>query len=116
MPDWWEIANGTDPYVDDAAADPDGDGMTNLQEYWAGTSPTNAASALRLFATSANGRVLSFQAMSNHAYNLQTRAGFQAPWTSLLTVAPSPTNRWISVTNLTASDSGRYYRVQTSLR
>ena len=90
--------------------------MTNLQEYWAGTSPTNADSALRLFATSANGLVLSFQAMSNHTYNLQARSTFQALWTNLMTLPPTPTNRWVYVTNSTAADSGRYYRVQTSLR
>ncbi|MDG6224223.1 MAG: hypothetical protein QCI82_01785 [Candidatus Thermoplasmatota archaeon] len=39
IPDWWEIAFGTDPYVKDADKDPDGDGRTNLQEYLDGTHP-----------------------------------------------------------------------------
>lgn len=39
MPDWWENLYGLDPLVDDAHADPDGDGRTNIQEYNAGTSP-----------------------------------------------------------------------------
>lgn len=33
LPDAWEIANGTDPNVPDATEDPDGDNLTNLQEY-----------------------------------------------------------------------------------
>lgn len=33
MPDTWETANGLDPSVDDSAADPDADGLTNLDEY-----------------------------------------------------------------------------------
>ena len=33
LPDAWEIANGTDPAVDDDAEDPDGDDLTNLQEF-----------------------------------------------------------------------------------
>jgi peptidoglycan/xylan/chitin deacetylase (PgdA/CDA1 family) len=33
MPDWWEIAHGLDPTLNDAELDPDGDGLTNLQEY-----------------------------------------------------------------------------------
>ncbi len=40
MPDAWEIAHGLNPYdPTDAARDPDNDGLTNLQEYLAGTDP-----------------------------------------------------------------------------
>ncbi|MCP3935474.1 MAG: hypothetical protein GY708_08895, partial [Actinomycetia bacterium] len=43
MPNDWEIENGLDPdNPDDAAEDPDGDGLTSLEEYGAGTDP-NAA-------------------------------------------------------------------------
>ena len=40
IPDWWEVANGLNPYdPTDAGLDPDGDGLTNLQEYQYGTNP-----------------------------------------------------------------------------
>ena len=39
IPDVWELANGLDPQKDDTAADKDGDGRTNLEEYNAGTDP-----------------------------------------------------------------------------
>lgn len=39
MPDAWESMMGLDPSVDDAAGDPDADGITNLQEAQAGTHP-----------------------------------------------------------------------------
>ena len=42
MPDDWEVANGTDPLVDDASADADGDHLTNFQEYSYGTWPLQA--------------------------------------------------------------------------
>jgi hypothetical protein len=39
MPDWWEKAHGLDPNKNDANEDPDGDGLTNLQEYQNKTDP-----------------------------------------------------------------------------
>ncbi|HPT17379.1 MAG TPA: hypothetical protein PK388_08855, partial [Kiritimatiellia bacterium] len=40
--DAWEVANGLDPLVDDAAEDPDGDRLSNLQEQTYGTDPQAA--------------------------------------------------------------------------
>lgn len=40
MPDWWEIKYGLNPQsTADANADPDGDGLTNAEEYQSGTNP-----------------------------------------------------------------------------
>jgi hypothetical protein len=43
LPDWWEMANGLDPYdgtgANGSAGDPDNDGLSNLGEYLAGTNP-----------------------------------------------------------------------------
>ena len=48
MPDEYEIANGLDPNVDDASDDNDldggPDGLTNLEEYTAGTNPQDSDS------------------------------------------------------------------------
>ncbi len=46
MPNAWEIANGLNPSVNDAAANPDGDYLNNLAEYNAGTNPQVADYAL----------------------------------------------------------------------
>ncbi|GAA5119152.1 hypothetical protein GCM10023212_10810 [Luteolibacter yonseiensis] len=39
MPNLWELANGLNPALDDAAGNPDGDHLDNLAEYNAGTRP-----------------------------------------------------------------------------
>ena len=41
MPDPWEIPNGLSPSVNDAAGDPDGDLLTNIEEYNADSDPQN---------------------------------------------------------------------------
>jgi hypothetical protein len=42
MPDQWEKANGLDLHRNDAAADPDHDGLSNLREFKAGTGARKA--------------------------------------------------------------------------
>ena len=42
LADAWEVANGLNPLVADASEDPDGDGLTNLQEQAHGTDPWRA--------------------------------------------------------------------------
>ena len=39
MPDEWEWLHGLAPLTNDAAEDPDGDGLSNLQEFQHGTDP-----------------------------------------------------------------------------
>jgi hypothetical protein len=39
MPDDWEIMHGLNPLVNDAAGDPDADGVSNLNEYLGATDP-----------------------------------------------------------------------------
>lgn len=55
LPDGWEATFG----ISNPGADDDGDGETNLQEYYANTNPTNAASVLQISSATraANGQV-----------------------------------------------------------
>lgn len=42
MPDEWELAYGLNPLIDDAAADPDGDEVSNINEFNLGTAPNQS--------------------------------------------------------------------------
>ena len=44
MPDGWEYTYMLDPVVDDSGDDPDGDGVSNLDEYINGTNPQDPGS------------------------------------------------------------------------
>lgn len=117
MPDAWESANGTNPGVNDANVDLDGDGMTNLREYWAGTSPTNAASALRFNAVllSGNQLVFNFTAVSNRGYTVQTQATVGGSWQKWQDVGAASSNRTLWLTNA-AVGTNRFYRLVTPLQ
>ncbi len=72
LPDDWEAAYG----VADPNADDDADGQSNLQEYYAGTNPTNAASVLQItdWLRLTNGRVsLAWPSVGGSRYRVQYR-------------------------------------------
>ncbi|MDE3100400.1 MAG: S8 family serine peptidase [Verrucomicrobiota bacterium] len=112
LPDWWEEEYfghlGVDPN-----ADPDHDGMSNLAEWIAGTNPTNAASCLRLSASSAGTSVvLSWPSAADRSYWIERGADLLAGFDSTIAtniVATVPTN---TATDAVAPDgSTRFYRV-----
>jgi hypothetical protein len=69
-------ASLTNSAISGATADPDHDGLNNEQEYWAGTSPTNAASCLALYSLTNNPVVpgeylVRWQSVSDRWYTVQ---------------------------------------------
>jgi hypothetical protein len=74
LPDAWELTY----VVWDPNADPDHDGLTNLQEYQANTNPTNAASVLRftsIVVATNRYATLSWQAVGGTRYRLSYSNG-----------------------------------------
>jgi hypothetical protein len=116
LPDWWEIAHGTNWKVADADADPDHDGFTNLQEYLAGTDPQNAQSNLRLSAnfTSPGPVNLQFLAISNRTYSVLYKDALNAlAWSKLADIDARPTNWLGTVPDSIGVLTNRFYRVVT---
>jgi hypothetical protein len=116
-PDVWESANGFntgDP--GDALVDSDGDSMTNLEEYIAGTDPRDEQSYFKVDSISAaGGATVSFLARSNKTYTVQYNSEL-APlgWSNLVNVLSRPTNRVETITD-PAPGGGRVYRLVTPL-
>jgi hypothetical protein len=118
LPDAWELANGFDlndaTGINSASGDPDHDGMSNLQEFIAGTNPHDASSYLRIEGLSArSGVTLNFIAVSNRSYTIQYRNTLSSgTWTNLADVGASITNRSISLGDTNVGRS-RIYRLVT---
>lgn len=114
LPDAWELANGTQVGVPDGAADPDGDGLTNYEEFRAGTSPTNAASVLRLAISVTPGGqpMIAFTRAAGVRYNLQYRTNLVAgSWFLLTNLAPEPNSAGFNFIDSTFGVRSRFYRL-----
>jgi hypothetical protein len=110
LPDVFESAFGPlDPSIDD-----DGDGMSNGQEYIAGTNPTNGFSYLRIDSLSAAaGATLTFGAISNRTYSVQYTDNLgSGQWFRLADVPARGSNRVETLTD-SGSSSNRAYRLAT---
>ncbi|HEY2343569.1 MAG TPA: hypothetical protein VGH90_11085, partial [Chthoniobacteraceae bacterium] len=73
IPDVYENAHGLNPHSIDANLDADGDGVSNLAEFLAGTDPKNPSSAFRLAPpTFSNGDVIiTLSTVAGHVYRVE---------------------------------------------
>jgi len=94
--------------------DPDHDGLSNLQEFLAGTDPRDAQSYFKIKSISLNSGVrLTFNAVSNKSYTVQyTRALGGGPWLKLADIPAESTNRVALITD-TEATANRSYRLTT---
>ena len=98
-----------------ATCDPDHDGMNNLQEFLAGTNPTNAASVLKLNAlpSNASNNVASFLSAPGTVYRVLYRDDLASGFWSIAADQIVGTNTNIFIADPSASSTAkRFYRLQ----
>jgi hypothetical protein len=101
----------------DASLDLDGDGMSNLAEYIAGTDPANSLSYLKIDSiVVGGGATLTFGAVSNKTYGIEyTDALGAGSWSRLTDFIARPTNRTETLVDA-GFTTNRFYRVVTPRR
>ena len=120
IPNWWKLQYGFDPLDPTVAgADPDHDGENNLEEYLAGTNPTNAASVFHIISaakTNIDVRV-TWSTAGGHSYVLQTNgdlgAGTFADFSPVISVGGTNegTTNYLDPGAVT-NHSSRFYRIR----
>jgi hypothetical protein len=119
LPDWWEDRYGLDKHNPaDAAPDADGDGVSNLNEFLAGTNPTNAASYFHFttIAREAGGVRMNWTTVGGKSYRVQSSADLDGVFSDFGPVI-AVSGAGESTTNLLDTDAptnapARYYRVR----
>ena len=117
MPDVWEAANGLNAGLNDAATDTDRDGMSNFQEYYAGTDPRSVKSKLviaTVAAPSAGQTRLTWTAAANRLYKIRYTPNF-ASWQDVpgMIFAPAAAGTQTALFTNPASGTTRgFYRLE----
>ena len=114
--DWWRqqyFGTNTTNSASCATCDPDGDGFNNLQEYTAGTSPTNSLDALRVqsIASSNTDILINFTSVSGRKYRLENTADPATDVWTIVTNNIAGTGGIVPVTD-TGAQPQRFYRVR----
>lgn len=95
MLDAWEVQYGLAVGVDDSAADPDGDGMTHLEESRLGTNPKSGASFFRAVLQPAAGQPtlweLRWNSVAGQTYEVEWSPDLKTPFRFAYRITPTGT-------------------------
>lgn len=100
------------------AADPDGDGSSNSDEYVAGTDPLDRASVFKTLAFNQAGAAstLTVAGKASRTYVLERRASLTAGvWESVTSAGPLTVDGTVTLTDPATPAGNIFYRVKTSL-
>jgi hypothetical protein len=114
IPDYWALQYGFNPLDPSVAnADPDGDGLSNLQEFLAGTDPTNSASIMRITSITRVGNVntITWDSVNGKTYHLQSTDTLTGTFADVGGPDITASGPSTSTTDTTAV-VGRFYRVR----
>ena len=123
IPDSWQVQYfGVDNPQGVASADADGTGQANLFKYVAGLDPTNPTSVFVLKIASVTGQPTQKNLIYNpvatgRTYTLQFRTNLVSDaWATLTGISDPQTNgNQVTVTDLNATNSTKFYRLDISL-
>jgi GNAT superfamily N-acetyltransferase len=115
LPDWWLDRYFDNPASVTAAGDPDEDGFSNLQEFLAGTDPTDRESRPEIEAVEAEDRsqVALFFGEPGRAYTLAFSNRFTAGWVPVNAQPVSGQGDYLALTN--ANSRNNAYRLEVRL-
>lgn len=122
LPDPWEEAHALNPNSaegdDGPRGDPDNDGMTNLQEYVAGTHPRDPASRLALTVRSTGPEFLElgFTTQPGRTYYLERAHDLAGPWELARTVWGTDNPQWVTIVEEIDNAERSFYRLVVVLR
>ncbi|MDW8349818.1 MAG: alpha-amylase family glycosyl hydrolase [Verrucomicrobiae bacterium] len=130
LPDAWEAQYNLDPNnpsgLQGASGDPDGDGLTNIEEFILGLNPSSAHDAAHPIITITHGSGgsmdISFPTLPGRQYRVEFTNSLHSPW--------APASNWMNGTGsqMTWNDNGtttgslpttvprRFYRLQVQLQ
>jgi len=116
LPDVWEAAFGTDLTMPDDINDPDGDGVSNKNEYFAGSHPLDANSYLSLQAEPffGNNHIIKFILYAGRSYYLEYTDSIGRRWDSIIFYEARITNRIEYFSHCTTNKSCFYRLTSTT--